>query len=79
MTYPLTVEEIRERRFERDKSYVLSDLNRLNWERREIREDYEKVSRTYVAHLERLKKKMDRHNQQMRNLAARASEVAERR
>lgn len=58
--HPLTVAQIREKRFRRDASRYSSEADRHAWEMHEIKAEYRKVSETYIKHLERLDKKAAR-------------------
>lgn len=55
------MEELRQRRARRFAKGVEGDLDRLDWERREIQAEYRRVSETYARHLERLSKKANRN------------------
>lgn len=60
MTYPLSAEQIRRKRLQRDLSRFTATAERLAFERRVLLEEYERVSEIYARHLERLKAKMDK-------------------
>lgn len=75
--YPLTADQIRAKRLARDKQRILGTANNLEYERRMIKEEYERVSTIYARHLERLNAKMRKNVESMKALEESASKLAE--
>lgn len=71
MTYPLTAAQIRAKRRARLVDRLRSELNRLTWERSEIKDEYTEATRIYAAKLEKI------HAKAARNAAAMAELEAE--
>jgi hypothetical protein len=63
-----TVDQLRQRRLARRVEPLKGELNRLNWERQQLREEYVRVAGIYAGHLERIKKKAKKNNNAMQAL-----------
>lgn len=68
----LTIAEIRQRRLQRRSEPIRSEVNRLTWERQQLREEYIRVAGIYAKHLERIKVKAVKNLKAMQALHDRA-------
>lgn len=68
--YPLTVAEIRARRHARELNTAKSRMHGFSDERRQVVEEYRRVSEVYIRHLERLNKKMKKVLDGQRSVAS---------
>lgn len=76
--YPLTLEQIKAKYRRRVVEQTTSALKGLEYERQQIREEYERVSEIYARHLERLNKKMAKNVASYRNLQAHVASAIEK-
>lgn len=67
-----TVDQLRQRRLQRRSEHIRSEVNRLVWERQQLREEYIRVAGIYAKHLERIKVKAVKNLKAMQALHDRA-------